>query len=140
MGIFYTVPDTKLLITSLGANVYDGEAPMASQAELLAGLEAKVEAVETAVSGLPGGPPMLLDASGKAVKVKRIVPREAAKDITLMGEHDAPVIRRKKAVLDVPDKGTLSPLRAPCIPLAKASCSFLALSTHDFRACLRAGC
>ena len=31
MGIMYTVPDTKLLITSLGANIYDDEEPKASQ-------------------------------------------------------------------------------------------------------------
>ncbi len=31
MGILYTVPDTKLLINSLGGAIYDEEAPKASQ-------------------------------------------------------------------------------------------------------------
>ncbi len=38
MGIMYTVPDTKLLINSLGANVYDEEAPKASQARRVSSL------------------------------------------------------------------------------------------------------
>ena len=78
------------------------------QTEILEGLEARVAAVDSTPSGLPGGPPILLDSNGKAVKQKRIVPKDSASDVTRLGEFDAPVIRRCRQWLHFATAGCLA--------------------------------